>query len=57
LTYLDEYALDDLPEDALHLLYLLYSMIMVSFPVECWRQARIPDSGAAQLDLVIAPVP
>ena len=38
-------------------MHLLYSMIMVSFPVECWRQPRIPDSGASEIDLVVAPVP
>lgn len=57
LTYLDQFPLDDLPEDALNLLYMLYSMVMVSFPVECWHQQRIPDSGAAQLDCIFAPVP
>ena len=36
---------------------LLYSMIMVSFPVEAWGQARVPDSGAAQLDCVLEPRP
>ena len=57
MTYLDQYTLDNLPPEALNLMHLLYSMIMVSFPVECWRQPRIPDSGASQIDLVIAPVP
>ncbi|CAI7979055.1 MULTISPECIES: hypothetical protein [unclassified Parafrankia] len=57
LTYLDQYSLDDMPEEALRLLYMLYSMVMVSFPVECWHQQRIPDSGAAQLDCLVAPVP
>jgi len=57
MTYLDQYELDALPPEALNLMHLLYSMIMVSFPVECWRQPRIPDSGASQIDLVIAPVP
>lgn len=57
IAYLDKFPLDDLPDDALHLLHLLYSLIMVSFPVECWGQARVPDSGAAYLDLVGEPVP
>jgi hypothetical protein len=29
---------------------------MVSFPVEVWKQPRVPDSGAAYLDLVREPV-
>lgn len=57
LAYCDKFSLDDLPEDVMNLMYLLYSMIMVSFPVECWKQPRIPDSGAASLDCVSEPVP
>ena len=29
MTYLDQYPLDDMPEDRVNLLHLLYSMIMV----------------------------
>jgi hypothetical protein len=25
--------------------------------VECWHQARIPDSGVADLELVVEPTP
>ena len=57
MTYLDQYTLDDLPPEALNLMHLLYSMIMVSFPVECWKQPRVPDSGAATLDCLSEPVP
>ena len=45
------------PDDATRLLQLLYSLVMVSFPVEAWRQPHVPDSGAAYLDLVLEPVP
>ena len=27
----------------------------VSFPVEVWRQPRVPDSGAASMDAVVEP--
>ena len=57
IAYCDRFALDDMPEDAQRLLQLLYSLIMVSFPVESWRQPHIPDSGAAYLDLLIEPLP
>jgi hypothetical protein len=57
LDYCDKFALDDMPEDAQHLLHLLYSMVMVSFPVECWGQPRVPDAGAAYLDLLVEPGP
>lgn len=57
IAYCDRFPLDALPEDAANLLHLLYSMVMVSFPVEAWGQPRIPDTGAAYLDLVNEPAP
>jgi hypothetical protein len=54
-TYLEQFPLDELPEDALRLLYLCYSLINASFPVEAWRQPRVPDSGASTLDVVVEP--
>ena len=55
LTYLDQYPLDALPDDATHLLWLCYSLVQASFPVEVWRQPRVPDSGAASIDAVVEP--
>ena len=55
LSYLDGFELDALPDDAARLLWLCYSLINVSFPVEVWRQPRVPDSGAAYLDLISEP--
>jgi hypothetical protein len=57
ISYCDKFPLDDLPEDVLNLMHLLYSMIMVSFPVECWKQPRVPDSGATSLDCDSEPIP
>ena len=57
IAYCDKFPLDDMPEDAERLLQLLYSLVMVSFPVEAWRQPHVPDSGAAYLDLLIEPIP
>ncbi|MEV0111378.1 hypothetical protein AB0H42_34325 [Nocardia sp. NPDC050799] len=57
LSYLDAVGLDDMPDDALNLLHLLYSMIMVSFPVEVWNQPWIPDASQASMDCVIEPTP
>lgn len=54
-AYLDALPLDALPEDATRLLWLCYSLVNASFPVEVWRQARVPDSGAAYLDVVGEP--
>jgi hypothetical protein len=57
IAYCEKFPLDDMPEDAERLLQLLYSLVMVSFPVEAWRQPHVPDSGAAYLDLLIEPLP
>ena len=57
IAYCDTFPLDDMPDDAVRLLHLVYSLVMVSFPVEAWRQPHIPDSGAAYLDLLIEPGP
>jgi hypothetical protein len=57
IAYLDELPLNDLPEDAHRLLKLLYSLILVSFAVEIWRQPYIPDTGTASFELKLEPVP
>jgi hypothetical protein len=56
LAYCGETPLDELSDDARTLLHLMQSLIMVSFPVEVWKQPRVPDSGAAYLDLIREPV-
>jgi len=55
LAYLDSMSLDSLPDAATRLLWLTYALVNVSFPVEVWRQARVPDSGAASMDAVVEP--
>jgi hypothetical protein len=55
MSYLEGHDIDALPDDAAQLLWLCYSLINVSFPVEVWRQARVPDSGAASMDLIAEP--
>ena len=57
MTYCDTFPLDELPADATNLLHMLYSMVAVSFPVECWGQPHVPDTGAAYLDLLVEPGP
>ena len=49
------FDLHALPEEAARLLWLCYSLVNVSFPVEVWRQPRVPDSGAATLDMLVEP--
>ena len=55
MAYLDGFPLDALPDEATSLLHLCYSLVNASFPVECWRQPRVPDSGAASMDAVVQP--
>jgi hypothetical protein len=57
IAYLEKFPLHELPDDALRLLRLLYSLIIVSFPVEIWRQPYIPDTGTASFELKIEPTP
>lgn len=53
--YLRSYEVSSLPEEGVRLLRLYYSLVNISFPVEVWRQPRVPDSGAASMDAVIEP--
>jgi hypothetical protein len=55
MAYLDALDLHALPDDATRLLWLCYSLINASFPIEVWRQTRVPDSGATAVDLVVEP--
>lgn len=55
IEYLNGFDLDDLPDPETRLLQLLYSLIMVSYPVNIFRQPRIPDSGAAFFDTTAEP--
>ena len=55
IAYCDGFPFDALPDDATRLLWLCYSLVNVSFPVEVWRQPRVPDSGAASMDVVVEP--
>ncbi|SFF58391.1 hypothetical protein [Streptomyces mirabilis] len=54
-THLDKFPLDDLPEPERNLMLLMFSLVMVSFPIEVWKQPRVPDSGAAYLDVIAEP--
>jgi hypothetical protein len=55
LEHLDRQELADLSDPDRRLLWLSYSLVNASFPVEVWRQPRVPDSGAASMDAVVQP--
>ncbi len=55
--YLTALGLDDISDEDRNLLWLFASLVTVSFPVEVWRQPRVPDSGASSIDVTVEPVP
>jgi hypothetical protein len=57
IAYLETLSLDAMPDEGTNLLHLVYSMIQVSFPVECWLQPQVPDTGSATFDCIAEPVP
>ena len=57
IEYCDKFSLDDLPEDALHLLHLIYSLIMVAMSVEIMHQPRPTDAADAVMTRINEPVP
>jgi hypothetical protein len=57
IEYCDKFSLDELPDDATNLLYLIYSLIMVSMSVEIMHQPRPVDACAAEMVRVSEPRP
>jgi hypothetical protein len=55
MAYLDQFAIDELPDDATRLLWLFCALTTASFPVEVWRQPKVPDSGSSSFDAVVEP--
>lgn len=55
--YLKGVPLEGISDEDRNLLWLFSSLVTVSFPVEVWRQPRVPESGAASVDVVVEPVP
>jgi hypothetical protein len=57
IEYCDQFSLDELPDEAAHLLQLVYSFILVSFPVELWSQNYPPDTRGTEFVRLSEPVP
>jgi hypothetical protein len=55
ISYLGGLDINALPEPALRLQRLLYSLILVSYAVNVFDQPRIPDSGAAFFETLAEP--
>jgi hypothetical protein len=57
IGYCDKFGLDELPEDATHLLWLIYSLVMVAMAVEIFHQPAPTDSADAELERTKEPLP
>lgn len=57
IDYCDKFALDELPEDALNLLHLIYSLVMVAMAVEVMGQPAPVDAADAVMIRTGWPVP
>jgi hypothetical protein len=57
IDYCDKFSLDDLPDDALNLLHLIYSLIMVAMSVEIMHQPKPADAADAVMLRVGEPRP
>jgi hypothetical protein len=57
IDYCDKFPLDDMPDDALNLLHLIYSLVMVAMAVEIFKQPKPTDSANAVITRVNEPVP
>ncbi len=57
IVYCERFPLDDMPADAERLLQLLYSLLMVSYAVEVWKQPEVINGGSARIDRIREPSP
>lgn len=57
IEYCDKYPLGELPADALNLLHLIYSIVMVAMAVEIMHQPAPVDAADAVMTRTYEPVP
>lgn len=57
IAWCDRFPLDDMPPDAERLLWLLYSLLLVSYAVEVWKQPEVIHCGSARIDRIREPRP
>ena len=55
--YLQSVSMDGISDEDQNLLWLFCSLVTVSFPVEVWRQPKVPESGASTFDVYAEPRP
>ena len=54
-VYVDQHDIHNLPDEVKPLMWLYFSLVTVTFPIEAWRQPNVPDSGPAQFDCYLEP--
>lgn len=57
IEYCDKFPLDELPDDAINLLHLIYSLVMVSMSVEIMHQPAPVDAADAVMIRTAEPWP
>ncbi|GLE52255.1 hypothetical protein ATCCBAA256_18230 [Mycobacterium montefiorense] len=57
IDYCDKFTLEDLPDDALNLLHMIYSLIMVAMAVEVMHQPVPTDAADAVMIRTVEPAP
>jgi hypothetical protein len=57
IDYCDKFPLDNVPDDALNLLHMIYSLIMVAMAVEIMHQPAPVDAADAVMVRTGGPVP
>jgi hypothetical protein len=56
IAYLNQFDLHDVPDPARNLIWLLCSLIKISYAVDVFKQPKIPDSGSAYLEVIEEPI-
>ena len=57
IEYCDKFPLDDLPDDALHLLHMIYSVVMIAMSIEIMHQPTPVDAADAVMVRIGEPFP
>jgi hypothetical protein len=57
IEYCDKYSLDDMPDDAINLLHLIYSLVMVAMAVQIFKQPKPTDAADAVITRIGEPAP
>jgi hypothetical protein len=57
IEYCDKFALDDPPDDALNLLHLIYSLVMIAMSIEIMHQPAPVDASDAVMIRTVEPTP